>query len=131
MVPLVRQSARADSNFPRIRGDGPVGSRGFVQLGEFSPYSRGWSRPRRIFRLMMLIFPVFAGMVLASCTSRISHADFPRIRGDGPGTVVSDNIISKFSPYSRGWSRTAQVIAYKVPIFPVFAGMVPAGNTAG
>ena len=49
----------------------------------------------------------------------------PRIRGDGPAVAAAAVNADSFSPYSRGWSRSAWSPVFARAILPVFAGMVP------
>ena len=48
------------------------------------------------------------------------------IRGDGPAAAASFRLSGRFSPYSRGWSRSSSLDRPLGSILPVFAGMVPA-----
>ena len=63
-------------------------------------------------------------MVPVRRSSAIAASHFPRIRGDGPGTLTTVYSSSPFSPYSRGWSRRSIQRRLCQQIFPVFAGMV-------
>ena len=112
-------------NFPRIRGDGPILPNIHVLQGEFSPYSRGWSHRNSLLPHARCIFPVFAGMVRRSYGYQSIGSNFPRIRGDGPVSLEMVLVLRAFSPYSRGWSPSAQGRPHRRLIFPVFAGMVP------
>ena len=91
-------------NFPRIRGDGPSIPNFPGIVGQFSPYSRGWSQVAALNDAKIAIFPVFAGMVPRGCLRLICAVNFPRIRGDGPLSPELPDFDQPFSPYSRGWS---------------------------
>ena len=112
-------------NFPRIRGDGPSTSSQRRFPCSFSPYSRGWSPAHTAPQQLQKIFPVFAGMVPGRRLLLKTQRDFPRIRGDGPVALTVRHLQKLFSPYSRGWSRMRMRRTVLIPIFPVFAGMVP------
>ena len=104
MVPVNIATYMHETDFPRIRGDGPVSLTLMAAPTRFSPYSRGWS-----------------GYTLElGCTPK----NFPRIRGDGPLNRASKCWPKRFSPYSRGWSRRLPSQHLRQVIFPVFAGMV-------
>ena len=126
MVPLWPRAAPPQADSPRIRGDGPRKTRRTLTQQGFSPYSRGWSRTNRRHRKQTSILPVFAGMVRAFIPWPRSWAYSPRIRGDGPCHSDSSRSYRRFSPYSRGWSRSGYPVSNLFPILPVFAGMVPA-----
>ena len=64
-------------------------------------------------------------MVPSILFGRNLHPHFPRIRGDGPISLRFSKLVIRFSPYSRGWSVPKLLFAWELPIFPVFAGMVP------
>ena len=85
MVPNLAQAGNTRRDSPRIRGDGPRGSRNTNEAGEFSPYSRGWSRAVMDEAVRDAILPVFAGMVPCSLFGLVEMIHSPRIRGDGPG----------------------------------------------
>ena len=122
---LMRGSSRL-TYFPRIRGDGPDElARNLVNF-TFSPYSRGWSQGGQAADTCIIIFPVFAGMVPVAKREWVHPLHFPRIRGDGPKKQNLHDLISPFSPYSRGWSRVRLLKWAPRRIFPVFAGMIPA-----
>ena len=125
MVPRRRVCRRAERYFPRIRGDGPDElARNLVNF-TFSPYSRGWSQGGQAADTCIIIFPVFAGMVPVAKREWVHPLHFPRIRGDGPKKQNLHDLISPFSPYSRGWSLVRPLCWVASNIFPVFAGMVP------
>ena len=84
MVPAHPSRLALSWNSPRIRGDGPVPLDGVTATKLFSPYSRGWSLLECFHFLWRVILPVFAGMVPVSQPMRITVANSPRIRGDGP-----------------------------------------------
>ena len=104
MVPGCELLGTVSGHSPRIRGDGPSSANPAMP----SP----------------AILPVFAGMVPAILVSFSAAADSPRIRGDGPVAARSDPILTRFSPYSRGWSRATDLYQWPLSILPVFAGMV-------
>ena len=56
--------------------------------------------------LGLMIFPVFAGMVLVAAVVVKVESYFPRIRGDGPVWPENTRVFRQFSPYSRGWSQS-------------------------
>ena len=64
-------------------------------------------------------------MVPSAPSHGYAAAYFPRIRGDGPYSALTQPPSKIFSPYSRGWSRWGRVPYRRHRIFPVFAGMVP------
>ena len=92
---------------------------------QFSPYSRGWSCVSSSTTLLVMILPVFAGMVPSLGNACRQSAYSPRIRGDGPERNTAWFPHPRFSPYSRGWSRGPAGPAGPAGILPVFAGMVP------
>ena len=116
---------RALSNSPRIRGDGPALIVRWECSGQFSPYSRGWSRVGTLEANPAPILPVFAGMVRLGDMHAKKGEYSPRIRGDGPSTPNTRRSSPQFSPYSRGWSHRSPAYPGRRNILPVFAGMVP------
>ena len=125
MVLSMATGVERTSDFPRIRGDGPVHPQPLHIAPQFSPYSRGWSA-RAVVRIpSTCIFPVFAGMVRVVSVRVAPKQNFPRIRGDGPACIYYTDVTAIFSPYSRGWSPSPVNQTCSKPIFPVFAGMVP------
>ena len=108
MVPLQCPFGDRTRHFPRIRGDGPMRMPICRLLLTFSPYSRGWSQGGQAADTCIIIFPVFAGMVRCTFTTRAVSSHFPRIRGDGPRRKARMGASIAFSPYSRGWSRVIQ-----------------------
>ena len=128
MVPRRRSATPGKPYFPRIRGDGPTSCPTQPPTTVFSPYSRGWSSITPTKRRGDHIFPVFAGMVPRRRVCRRAERYFPRIRGDGPSPGLLIVTLSRFSPYSRGWSPVPLVEQGHDLIFPVFAGMVPGSS---
>ena len=83
---VLRSLCRKTMEFhsPRIRGDGPGKWEDSLRIPQFSPYSRGWSQCGRGSLILLIILPVFAGMVRAARGRAGAGAHSPRIRGDGP-----------------------------------------------
>ena len=50
---------------------------------------------------------------------------FPRPRGDGPGITVSDIVVQKVPPPTRGWTRLRIDISEVAEGSPAHAGMDP------
>ena len=125
MVPHNIDTKLDKLNSPRIRGDGPSAPTLLIPWTRFSPYSRGWSCPEQQEFRRRLILPVFAGMVPPFILAPEPNHHSPRIRGDGPMSAANCVRSSRFSPYSRGWSREFSETEATAWILPVFAGMVP------
>ena len=125
MVPSPQPPKPKGTHSPRIRGDGPTLHSIAKANCIFSPYSRGWSPQSHGTGPSPYILPVFAGMVPSSGCAAATFGYSPRIRGDGPYTLMYVSCFSQFSPYSRGWSPKNQKENNNGTILPVFAGMVP------
>ena len=104
MVPTPMRGLRNALDSPRIRGDGPSLVTTSTGMLKFSPYSRGWSCPDDGHGVPHGILPVFAGMVPPPDWLNAWAGNSPRIRGDGPELAKVTDYLTKFSPYSRGWS---------------------------
>ena len=109
--------------FPRIRGDVPNSSPRRTIWKMFSPHTRGCSYKAHVIRLRAMVFPAYAGMFRYPVRVNIAIAGFPRIRGDVPGTRWASQWILKFSPHTRGCSRSRLIIFGFIYVFPAYAGM--------
>ena len=70
--------------FPRVRGDVPWAEIVGLEVGRFSPRTRGCSHPKRKRKLRDLVFPAYAGMFLLPNVPQQNLLGFPRVRGDVP-----------------------------------------------
>ena len=119
---------RAHRRFPRIRGGGPSSPKNSPTPGSFSPHTRGWSREVWLFGECDCVFPAYAGVVPVAIHPGLDHAGFPRIRGGGPGGIITVWRGTPFSPHTRGWSHVAVDRVAVLTVFPAYAGVVPAGS---
>ncbi|MDB6134173.1 MAG: hypothetical protein JWM59_2416 [Verrucomicrobiales bacterium] len=120
------------TSFPRPRGDGPHFQFIGHHLSGFSPPTRGWTDKTGGQGGVCGIFPAHAGMDRKPPSCRPSPVRFPRPRGDGPAPVLRGNVVSEFSPPTRGWTARPLREHGRRFVFPAHAGMDrPAENRAG
>ena len=108
---------------PRARGDGPVTTRGSIDMVKASPRSRGWTRPQIRPGRPVRGFPALAGMDQKGGRRPPERRGLPRARGDGPVIVPPSSRPGMASPRSRGWTRRVAPSARAAPGFPALAGM--------
>ena len=87
--------------FPRMRGDGPVVEPPPPPPPPFPPHARGWTVGIFLEAPAVDVSPACAGMDLPR-SSWISEVEcFPRMRGDGPGSIAETYTVDEF-PRMRG-----------------------------
>ena len=113
------------SRLPRLRGDGPGGVDGFIKNRESPPPARGWTLFRDLAKIAIHVSPACAGMDPVQPANAIRAIGLPRLRGDGPQHVVSENTVFESPPPARGWTVLAQNSISAVNVSPACAGMDP------
>ncbi len=125
MDPRLRNRLSGMPGLPRVRGDGPGQWCAFVTSEQAPPRARGWTRPPRAAGPRSGGSPACAGMdPLPSC-SCASATRLPRVRGDGPGDVLTWNTGNAAPPRARGWTLDAHRPAVAPCGSPACAGMDP------
>ena len=109
--------------FPRIRGDVP--HRGIINfaVGVFSPHTRGCSSSLLKHYFSGAVFPAYAGMFLSLSAHVEQQRGFPRIRGDVPKHLTTNDNHGMFSPHTRGCSTRLGCSRIRGKVFPAYAGM--------
>ena len=115
----------SDKGFPRTRGDGPpaVDHRRLPIL--FPPHTRGWTLRGLPLADARRVSPAHAGMDRSLSTTIRLRFGFPRTRGDGPSTYVSESSWLKFPPHTRGWTAPPPAVRKTIFVSPAHAGMDP------
>ena len=93
--------------FPRASGDGPHSRRRLIDVIEFPPRERGWSRASSARKWSSTVSPARAGMVPRRPRRSLAAFGFPRASGDGPDADVCSLSQVLFPPRERGWSHSA------------------------
>ena len=109
---------------PRMSGDDPV----LLQFSRFrhlySPHERGWSSVLWEWTINWIVFPAWAGMILAMAKTKPKTLCIPRMSGDDPQSTINGETTKRYSPHERGWSCwQKQEISEKI-VFPAWAGMI-------
>ena len=112
-----------EGRFPRIRGDVPWALAPGQNSSWFSPHTRGCSWWLRCARPLGCVFPAYAGMFLYPPLKLLTQGGFPRIRGDVPGNPKPTSTTRRFSPHTRGCSRSQWRTKRGEVVFPAYAGM--------
>ncbi len=123
MDPTARSLPAAGDGPPRVRGDGPFRWSWQNSLCATAPCSRGWTRPKGVWRLDPQDRPVFAGMDPPPALPASASAGPPRVRGDGPTEREFERMRRWTAPCSRGWTEGAALGRGRSEDRPVFAGM--------
>ena len=110
-------------SFPRTRGDGPGGLRGYWQSARLPPHARGWTRESARRVRPDGVSPARAGMDLRPVARRRTHGSFPRTRGDGPSLERLNRPLDSFPPHARGWTSLWVDLCVSESVSPARAGM--------
>ena len=111
--------------FPRIRGGAPPMPEISISFFFFSPYTRGCSFSVTLPSSTILLFPVYAGVLLLIPSGASNCPAFPRIRGGAPSIICPRKPVARFSPYTRGCSYSHSLQNLCRILFPVYAGVLP------
>ena len=118
-------SSIAVMRLPRMRGDRPQVSISKIRSGSFTPHARGsttssfWStKPYRV-------YPACAGIDLIVSTHWMLEISLPRMRGDRPYHIGSDDYICEFTPHARGSTRVVRLHEQFHFVYPACAGIDP------
>ncbi len=84
VVPARQEHWREVASGPRARGGGPGNRNPRIRRGQWSPRTRGWSRPRRPPVTHLRVVPAHAGVVPRTSRPRRPFSCGPRARGGGP-----------------------------------------------
>ena len=76
-------------------------------------------------RTSISVFPAHAGMFLNPGWRHTKGRCFPRARGDVPSIASNPNVVSGFSPRTRGCSLGSISQPALTNVFPAHAGMFP------
>ncbi len=108
---------------PRIRGDGPNPVRHTADRADRPPHTRGWTRwpPKPSWRPKQT--PAYAGMDPGPRLLPIRSSTDPRIRGDGPSSVIHAVSAPTRPPHTRGWTSVRRATRRKKVQTPAYAGM--------
>ena len=113
------------SCFPRARGDGPQLRTSATVSSWLPPRSRGWTYSSLGHSTIVGASPALAGMDPLPDAPGNSRSRFPRARGDGPRTGVTQMATMALPPRSRGWTRPQKLPRQRLAASPALAGMDP------
>ena len=110
-------------SFPRVCGDVPNIARINFDRFTFSPRMRGCSDTGKITKIIIKVFPAYAGMFRARRWPESPCGGFPRVCGDVP--LIKQHVprLVQFSLRMRGCSGKGYVRAHARGVFPAYAGM--------
>ena len=97
-VLLLGPGTRVTHRAMELMGDTGVGA---VWVG-FSPHTRGRSLLSAAIRIIGVLFPAHAGVILHGELIRKLSTSFPRIRGGDPQIIQTSGQQTDFSPHTRG-----------------------------
>jgi hypothetical protein len=123
MDPYAPREPCAGLRRPRLRGDGPRRSRHSADRPEAPPPTRGWTCGRRISSPTTSGAPAYAGMDPDKVRIGRAGDRRPRLRGDGPFSIVRGYVFEEAPPPTRGWTLVHRREDDRIAGAPAYAGM--------
>ena len=96
------KNSKRGSTFPRTRGGDPRVTAANERQKNFSPHTRGRSRPQSHGLPFASLFPAHAGVIPLTAENQSLKFAFPRTRGGDPGKQAQIPRYYDFSPHTRG-----------------------------
>ena len=108
---------------PHARGDGPLGERPGVVVGERSPRAWGWTAAEPPERHAQPEIPTRVGMDRDKEVAMAPFIGDPHARGDGPSILTPASVASARSPRAWGWTDGAHSLVETLGEIPTRVGM--------
>ena len=109
---------------PRVCGGDPRPVKIYLARLKCSPCMRGWSSTPSRGTGPVLVFPVYAGVILDLDRVRTCRSGVPRVCGGDPNQLTMVGGQLGCSPCMRGWSQHTPVSSVLTEVFPVYAGVI-------
>ena len=110
---------------PRMRGDPPGVTPGFVALLRSTPHARGSTLQCLSAPPVVSVYPACAGIHPHALLPPWSSGSLPRMRGDPPSKIIPIIIVCQSTPHARGSTSRHLEIARSQRVYPACAGIHP------
>ena len=108
---------------PRMRGDPPGVTPGFVALLRSTPHARGSTLQCLSAPPVVSVYPACAGIHLNPAPLSDTCICLPRMRGDPPGGGLHLAVFDGSTPHARGSTRLWPLMMVPSSVYPACAGI--------